>query len=253
MVEGALTEKVEVHEAAPVLEAPKRTPRSAPKWETDGKERLRAALRRFAKPLADLVTRDANEGDTRLLVTDMLCDGLGYDKYADLTTEYQVKGEFADYGVRIDKQIVAFIEVKRIATKLAPKHLRQVEMYAVNEGVEWVILTNGGVWQVHHLTGGLPVMIDLALEADLLSEESAGQKASQLFYLTHESLKRRQIDELWKAKRATSPKSLSDVLLSDTVTDAIRRELRRQTGHNVEDKEIVRLLKETVLRPESLS
>ena len=25
-----------------------------------------------------------------------LCDGVGFDKYADLTTEYQVKGEFAD-------------------------------------------------------------------------------------------------------------------------------------------------------------
>ena len=246
---------VESNEEAPAVTAAAKRPvsRSAPKWELDARDRVKSAIRKFSKPLAELAARDANEGDTRLLVTDFLCDGLGFDKYADLTTEYQVKGEFADYGVRIDKQIVAFIEVKRIATKLAPKHLRQVEMYAVNEGVEWVILTNGGVWQVYHLTGGLPVMIDLALEADLLSEESAGQKASQLFYLTHESLKRRQIDELWKAKRATSPKSLSDVLLSDTVTDAIRRELRRQTGHNVEDKEIVRLLKKTVLRPESLS
>ena len=31
-----------------------------------------------------------------MLITDFLCDGLGYDKYVDLTTEYQVKGEFAD-------------------------------------------------------------------------------------------------------------------------------------------------------------
>jgi len=37
----------------------------------------------------------------------------GYDKYEDLTTEYMIKGEFADYGIRIDKQIIAFVEVKR--------------------------------------------------------------------------------------------------------------------------------------------
>lgn len=30
---------------------------------------MRAAIRRYSKPLADLVARDANEGDTRLLVT----------------------------------------------------------------------------------------------------------------------------------------------------------------------------------------
>lgn len=131
--------------------------RVGPKWEAEAKERLKVALRRFAKPLADLVARDANEGDTRLLVTDFLCDALGYDKYEELTTEYQVKGEFADYGVRLDKQLVAFIEVKRCTTKLSDKHLRQVTNYAVNEGVEWMWLTNGAVWQVYHLTGGLPI------------------------------------------------------------------------------------------------
>src|SRR5206468_2478634 len=126
---------------------------------------------------------DANEGDTRLLVTDFLCDALGFDKFSDLTTEYQVKGEFADYGLRIDKQLVAFIEVKRVTTKLSTKHLRQVEMYAVNEGVEWVILTNGVEWQVYHLTGGLPVVIDLVFTVNLLDEGPAPQKVNQLYYL----------------------------------------------------------------------
>jgi len=95
--------------------------------------------------------------------------------------------------VRIDRELIAFIEVKRVATKLAPKHLRQVEMYAVNEGVEWVLLTNGAVWQVYHLTGGLPVEITLALEVNLLGEQSAGQKVNQLFYLSRESLKRNAV------------------------------------------------------------
>jgi hypothetical protein len=266
LAEGALMQEIPADSSTPkpvavepagqssaLAEATKKAaPRSAPKWETEARDRLKTAIRRFSRPLAELAGRDANEGDTRLLVTDFLCDALGYDKYADLTTEYQVKGEFADYGVRIDKELVAFIEVKRVATKLAAKHLRQVEMYAVNEGVEWVILTNGAVWQVYHLSGGLPVVVDLALEANLLGEETITQKANQLFYLTRESFKRRQVDELWKAKRATSPRSLADVLASEVVADAIRKELRRRTGQNVEVNEIVRLLTETVVRPECL-
>ena len=76
----------------------------------------------------------------------------------------------------------AFIEVKRVATKLSTRHLRQVEMYAVNEGVEWIILTNGAAWQVYHITGGLPVAIDLALEVDLLGDEPPNHKVNQLFY-----------------------------------------------------------------------
>jgi len=125
-------------------------------------------------------------------------------------------------------------------------------MYAVNEGVEWIILTNGAEWRAYHLSAGLPVEIDLALEVNLLGDDTPGQKASQLFYLSRESLKRRQIDDLWRARRATSPKSLGSVLTTPPVTDAIRKQLRRDTGQNVDAAEIQKLLNETVIRPECL-
>lgn len=247
-------EAVLMDERRPALNEPSKKPaaRTAPKWEMDAREHLRSGIRKFTRPLADLAARDANEGDTRFLVTDFLCEALGYDKYTDLTTEYLVKGEFADYGVRIDKELIAFIEVKRVGTKLDAKHLRQVEMYAVNEGVEWAILSNGANWKVYHLTGGppLPIAIDLAIDVDLLGNEPLAQKANQLFYLTRESLKRHQIDELWKAKSATSPKSLGRVILSPPVVTAIQKELRRQTKENVELSELGRLLKVAVLREE---
>lgn len=230
----------------------KRPTASTPKWETDVRERLRLGVRRFAKPLADLVARDANEGDTRLLVTDFLCDVLGFDKYTDLTTEYQVKGEFADYAIRLDKQLVALIEVKRATTQLAERHLRQVEMYAVNEGVEWMLLTNGCDWRAYHMTPGLPVQIDLVIEADLLGELTVHEKVDRLFHLSRESLRRRQIEDVWRAKRATSPGSLVTALLSGPVVEVVRRELRRQTGHLIDTAEVARLLRETVIRTDCI-
>lgn len=222
--------------------------RAAPKWETEARDRVKTAVRRFQKPLQDLIARDANEGDTRLLVTDILCEALGYDKYEDLTTEYLVKGEFADYGVRIEKQLVAFIEVKRCTQRLGDKHLRQVQTYAVNEGVEWIILTNGQTWQVYHLTGGLPVIVDLAFEVDLLGDMTLTQKSDALFYLTKEALKRRLIDELWKEQASTSPKKITGVLLSDAVVDAVRKELRRTTGYNATNGRVAAVIREDVVR-----
>lgn len=125
-------------------------------------------------------------------------------------------------------------------------------MYAVNEGVEWVLLTNRSVWQAWHLTGGLPVLMDLALEVDLLGPGTLAAKANELFFLSVPSLRRRQIDELWQAKKATSPVALAAALRSDAVLMALRRELRRDTGHLVEVDELRRLLDGTVLRPECL-
>jgi hypothetical protein len=241
---------VVIEDETPAIPKTEKKPaaRELPKWENEAREAVKAGIRRFSRPLSDLVDRDANEGDTRLIVTDFLEHALGYDKYEELTTEYGVKGDFADYGIRIEKELVAFVEVKRVATKLTARHLRQVEMYAVNEGVEWMILTNGIEWRAYHLSGGLPVEIDLGLEVNLLDDSKPAQKAHQLYYLSRESFKRRQTDELWKAKRATSPKSLANILLSDAVVKATAKELRRATRQRVEPAEVTRLLRETVIR-----
>jgi len=222
---------------------------SSPKWETTVRERIRASVRKFQRPLADLITREANEADTRLLVTDFLCDTLGFDKYTDLSTEFRVKNEYADYGLRLEGDLFAFLEVKRVGTKLGTKHLRQVQSYAVNEGVEWIILTNAAQWQVYHLSGGLPIIMDLVMEIDLIDDD-AGHKA-QLFYLTREAFKKGKLAELWLAKRATSPKSLKQIILSPSVIEAIRKELKKTTGYNVSPDEVATLVARTCLLTEA--
>ena len=226
-----------------------------PKWEQTAKDELRAAIRKFAKPLADLVARDANEGDTRILITDFLCEGLGFDKFEDLSTEYAVKGEYADYVIRIDKQLIAFIEVKRAAQKLNSRHLRQVETYAVKEGVEWIILTNGQVWQVYHsITSPLqPVATHLVFEVDILGEDAPAKKIEFLAYLHKSFLKRGLIDELWKRKAATSALALSHLLLSPAILEALRKQIRRNSNYSPDTKELARVLKAEVIIPALLA
>lgn len=225
-----------------------------PKWEQEALETLRTRIRKFVRPLRELVERDANEGDTRVLVTDMLCEALGYDKYEDLTTEYAVRGEFADYGVRIDKQLVAFVEVKRAAQNLKAAHLRQVETYAVKEGIEWIILTNGQAWRTYHVEAatGAPVETHLVLDVDLLDESTVGDKAGQLFYLHKSAMKRDRIAELWRQKAATAPAALVGVLLSEAVLDAARKEVRKRSGYNPDLQSLANTIRGEVVRAELL-
>lgn len=236
---------VQTQPATPAVTAKSKVPR----WETDARERLRAGVKKFAKPLADFVARDVNEADTRFLVTDFLCEALGYDKFTDLTAEFAIKGDFADYGLRVDQQLVALIEVKRVTTKLNPKHLRQVEDYGVREGIEWLILTNAAQWQVYHLDSKLPVTTELVFEADLVGPEQPAKKADRLFPISREGMRRRVIDVEWKAKRATSPKAIARILTSPVVVTAARKELRRQTDYSTTDAEVLGLIKAT-LRPD---
>lgn len=224
--------------------------KSSPKWELEANANVSSSLANFRKPLAALVKRDANEGDTRLLVTDFLCEALGYDKFNDLTTEFMVRGEFADYGIRIDKQLVAFVEVKRAAQKLNVRHLRQVETYAVKEGLEWCILTNGQAWQVYHVSAatGQRVETTRVLEVDLLSDESPEAKVGKLFHLHHNALKRSTIDAIWQKQAAIAPSALVDILLSESVVDAMRKEVRRRSNYNPNPEDLVATLRSGVIQ-----
>ncbi len=218
-----------------------KAPAGPPKWESTAKERIKSGLAKVAKPIEALRSRDAVEADTRLLVTDVLCDLLGYDKYEDLTAEYQVKGEFADYGVRIEKQLVAFVEIKRVSQKLNATHLRQVENYALKNGVSWAILTNAQQWQIYHVqaVSGEQSELTLVVDVDLLdSSIKAAEKVEKLFLFSRESIQRGRLDTFWKEKFATSSKALRPILLSDTVIDVIRKELWRATRLRIENAEV---------------
>jgi hypothetical protein len=59
-----------------------------------------------------------------------------------------------------------------------------------------------------------------------------------------------QMDELWRARRATSPASLGKVLRSENVVNAKRKELWRGTGHRIDGDEVRKQLEDTILKPE---
>ena len=219
---------------------PKTRP-SSPKWEQNAKARIQSGIKRLSKPTEILREKDAVEADTRLLVNDILVDVLGYDKYENLTAEFAVRGEFADYGIRVDKQILGFVEVKRISTKLAANHLRQVESYALKEGVKWAILTNAQVWQVYHVTAvqGSKSEVTLVFEVDLTSSElKPSQKTELMFLISKEGLTRGKLDEYLLSRNAVSAKTLRPIILSEEVITAIRKAVKARTKFTVDLKEL---------------
>ena len=214
---------------------------AVPKWEQTAKLRVTAGLKKLAKPTVMLKEKDAAEADTRHLVTDILVDVLGYDKYENLTAEFAVKGDWADYGIRIDKQLVAFIEVKRISQKLSASHLKQVESYALKEGVQWAILTNAQVWQAYNVmpVKGQQSEVTLIFEVDILDENlKPSQKTDLMFLISKEGLSKGRLAEYLSAQNAISPKTLTPILLSNDVLATIRKEIKRKTKHNVDPKEL---------------
>ena len=228
-------------------------PKTLAKWEQEDLDRIKEAIKKYAKPLEMLKARDAAESDTRILITDVLCDAFGLDKYSDLRTEQLIAKEFADYVIQIDGKQHAIVEAKRVGLVLKDTHFKQAKQYAVNEGIEWIILTNGQVWQVYCLTAGLPVVHEKILEFDILSQEhSIDEKAERMALITKESLKRGRLDEYRKKVNARSPKVLLEALFTEDVINLIKKEVRRDTGIVLTPEEIVKTLRKQIIRDDLL-
>jgi predicted type IV restriction endonuclease len=111
-------------------------------------ERLASGLKRFQPVLQSAKARDVNESDTSIIVTDILSDVFGFDKYAEITREHCIRGTFCDLAVKLQDKVQFLIEVKAAGLDLKDAHVRQAVDYAANQGVDWVVLTNGVQWRI---------------------------------------------------------------------------------------------------------
>jgi predicted transport protein len=147
--------------------------------------------------------------------------------------------------------MLAIIEVKAAAISLSPKHLYQAVGYAANEGVDWVILTNGADWQLYRVIFEKPVSHDLVFEVSLLDEETQAAKKVELLYLiSKEAQRAAELDAYYQKKAALCGTNIAKALLSQKVLGALRLEMRRLHGHNVSPQELATLLVSEVFRPD---
>jgi predicted type IV restriction endonuclease len=202
-------------------------------------DRLIASLRRYQGILTASKARDAGEADTVTIVKDMLADVFGYDKYAEVTSEHSIKSTFCDLAIKVDGTVRMLIEVKAIGTELKDIHVKQAVDYAVNQGVNWVILTNSAAWRVYHVIYSKPIGQDLVLDINILDlNPKSPEHIERLYLWCKEGLARTALEDYEAHKQALSRFLIAAILLSDPVLDVVRRELRRVSQLSREAAEI---------------
>jgi hypothetical protein len=215
-------------------------------WRVEAEQRVRAVLRRNRRPLAGLVTRAAYETETRAFVREFLTEALGF---GDEALDRPAMDTRADYGLRVGTDIVALVEIRRVATRLKAPRSRQLRATAP---VSWLVLTNAVEWHLYHvdaLAGTPATEAPPIIEVDLLAPLALAKKAALLVHLTCESFEHGGTDSLLLAQRALSPDSLSAAVTSVGVLRAIQRELRRKTGQPIETKAIAEAVRAILPAP----
>lgn len=191
-------------------------------------ERLIAGIKRYQPILAAAKARDVGETDTVTIVKDMMADIFGYDKYTELTSEFAIRGTYCDLAIKLDGKLSTLMEVKAIGIDLKEAHVKQAVDYAANQGVDWVLLTNGIRWCVYHVVFTRPIQTELVVDIDFATLNARSEADLDHLYLwCKEGWQRSALGDFHTQKQALSRFFLGAMILTDPVLDVVRRELRR--------------------------
>lgn len=215
-------------------------------------ERLVTGIKRFQPIVSASKARDDGEADTVMIVTDMLGEVFGYDKYSELTAEHAIRGTFCDLATKLDGAIQALVEVKAVGLDLKDQHVKQAVDYAANQGVDWVILTNAVHWRIYSVTFAKPIDQELVIEIDFCALNSRNlQDLESLYLLCKEGWIKSVLGEYQTRKQALSRFFLGAMILSNPVLEVIRRELRRVSPDvRIDIEQIEEVLSSEVLKRE---
>jgi len=217
-------------------------------------DRLADGIKRFQPILAAAKARDIGESDTVTIIKDMLADVFGYDKYAEVTTEFAIRSTFCDLAIKLDGRLQKLIEVKAIGIELKDPHVKQAVDYAANQGCDWVVLSNGTTWRIYKIAFTKPIDAELVVEFDFQTLNHRNEAHIEWLYLIcKEGWAKSVLGEYHTQKQALSRFFLGAIILSEPIVDAVRRELRRLSPDvRISSEEIARVIKDEVIKREVL-
>ncbi len=163
-------------------------------YQDKAKERIRGKLNKVTNLINQQIERKIGESDTRLIVVTILTQLLGWNQFENLTGEYAIKGGYADFILRKDEQPLAVIEVKPVTLqKLKEQHIRQARDYAINEGIDWVILTTANEWQIYKIvfTDNVPDAVFVYSVKLTDKDIKPSEKTELLYYLSEEAFRKK--------------------------------------------------------------
>jgi hypothetical protein len=213
--------------------------------------RISTQLKKYQKVLGAAKQRDIGETDTVTIITDFLCDALGYDKYKEVSSEHAIRGTYVDRIVTVDNKRRFLIEAKAIGVELKDSHVKQAIDYAANEGVSWVVLSNGAVWRLYNLRFSKPIEKTLVFDINILSCDCKDEDTVSCFgSLSSEGYSKDSLTELLNAKQTSSKYTVAAVLRTEKMVESIRKEVRRLSGIRLDLEYLSSLLENEIVKRE---
>ena len=217
-------------------------------------ERLVKGIKKFHKILEDARSRDINESDTVVIITDMLSEIFGFDKYSEITSEFAIRGTYCDLVTQIDGDLQYLIEVKAVGIELKESFIKQAVDYAANQGIDWVILTNGIRWIVYKIAFTKPIDKDQVIRFNFAELNPKNKSHLEImFCLSKEGCNKSVLDEYHSQRQVLNKYFIGSVIITDPMLNTIRRELKKLAPDiRTDNEQIKKVISQEIFKREIL-
>lgn len=202
---------------------------------------IRKPLRKMLPYLLQAQKDSLNEADTVLLLVKVFEGVLGWDAIGELSREAHLKNKYVDIVLKLDGVVKLLVEAKAAGEKLRERHVEQAELYASENNFHWVVLTNGVVWNLYHLTFDDGIDYEKAFSIDL-SDSNFEANTERLALLHKQAIKKGEHEAFWERTAALSPESVGRFLFDEQVLSIMRREIHRSKGVSLDIEDIARAI-----------
>ena len=198
---------------------------------------IRKPLKKLLPHLIKAQEDNLNEADTLQRILKVFEEVLGYHPLDEISRETQVKDRYVDAAIKLDGTIRLLVEAKSAATVLRDRHIEQAQHYAAQANIPWVLLTNGVVWNLYHLSFEEGIEYIRVFAVDLAGDD-IDKAAESLSLLHRQSIKKGALEEYWEHRAALSPDSIARALFTEEALRFIRREIRRRHGIVIDQEDL---------------
>ena len=176
-----------------------------------------------------------SEADTGFLLRKILAEAFGYDPLYEISAEDNVGGKHVDLAIKINNKKIFFIEVKSAGTELKKQDVYQVAHYASEDGVKFALLTNISQYELYQIewdNNKKKIEYVQIFKNDILAEDIK-KVGENLWLLTKKAFKHEELERFCKTMETLSDENLLKALVSEDVTNSIRKILKKMSGELV--------------------
>lgn len=201
--------------------------------------KLLAKLKSYSKAYLVKKYETLDESATRIMINNFLTEVLGFEQLVDIRTEYAIKGTFADYVIQLNRKKHLVVEVKAIQIDLSENHLRQALGYATNEGIDWILLTNGKQFELYRVLFTKPIACKKLFTFDLSKPEELKASVEYFNLITKKYIMNGSLNNFWAKFQSLEPISLAKYLYSPEVIKFLKKTLRTKSGIAFSEEDII--------------